>query len=46
MQTGQLDKAPDATATWPDALYDLLKAHSIRQVALVPDAGHSRLIRR
>ncbi len=46
MQTGQLDKAPDAAATWPDELYDLLKAHSIRQVALVPDAGHSRLIRR
>ena len=32
--------------TWPDALFDLLKAHNIRQVALVPDAGHARLIRR
>ncbi|GAC1347192.1 MAG: phosphonopyruvate decarboxylase [Acetobacteraceae bacterium] len=31
---------------WPDQLYDLLKQHAIRQVALVPDAGHSRLIRR
>lgn len=31
---------------WPDHIYDLLKSHSIRQVALVPDAGHSRLIRR
>jgi sulfopyruvate decarboxylase alpha subunit len=31
---------------WPDELYELLKQHSIRQVALVPDAGHSRLIRR
>ena len=33
-------------AAWPDALYDLLQAHGIRQVALVPDAGHARLIRR
>ena len=31
---------------WPDQIYDLLKTHSIRQVALVPDAGHSHLIRR
>jgi sulfopyruvate decarboxylase alpha subunit len=36
----------EAAAGWPDALFDLLKAHAIRQVALVPDAGHSRLIRR
>ncbi len=33
-------------ADWPDQIYDLLKSHGIRQVALVPDAGHSRLIRR
>ena len=33
-------------STWPDELYDLLKRHGISQVALVPDAGHSRLIRR
>jgi len=32
--------------TWPDDLFDLLKSHRIRQVALVPDAGHSRLIKR
>ncbi len=31
---------------WPDEIYALLKEHGIRQVALVPDAGHSRLIRR
>lgn len=43
---GTLDMAPAPTATWPDELYALLKAHDIRQVALVPDAGHSRLIRR
>ena len=33
-------------ATWPDELYELLKTHGISQVALVPDAGHARLIRR
>ena len=32
--------------TWPDELYDLLTRHAIQQVALVPDAGHTRLIRR
>lgn len=36
----------EAAASWPDRIYDLLKAHGIRQVALVPDAGHARLIRR
>ena len=33
-------------ATWPDELFATLKAHAITQVALVPDAGHTRLIRR
>lgn len=36
----------DATRDWPDHLFDVLKRNGIRQVALVPDAGHSRLIRR
>jgi sulfopyruvate decarboxylase alpha subunit len=36
MQSGQ---------DWPDEIYALLKKHGIRQVALVPDAGHARLIR-
>lgn len=35
-----------AEPTWPNALFDVLVAHGIRQVALVPDAGHARLIRR
>ena len=35
-----------AEPSWPDELYELLKRHGIRQVALVPDAGHARLIRR
>ncbi|HCP00277.1 MAG TPA: phosphonopyruvate decarboxylase [Rhodospirillaceae bacterium] len=29
---------------WPEALYDVLVRQKIRQVAHVPDAGHSRLI--
>ena len=28
---------------WPDTIFELLKAHNIKQVALVPDAGHSQL---
>jgi sulfopyruvate decarboxylase alpha subunit len=32
------------TVDWPDALYALLKAHDVKQVAYVPDAGHARLI--
>ena len=45
-QRDELEMAPDAAEVWPDRIYDLLKEHDIRQVALVPDAGHSRLIRR
>ncbi|WP_207539706.1 phosphonopyruvate decarboxylase [Sabulicella rubraurantiaca] len=41
-----MESAPAATADWPDRIYDLLKRYDIRQVALVPDAGHARLIRR
>jgi sulfopyruvate decarboxylase alpha subunit len=33
------------TQHWADHLFALLKQHEIRQVALVPDAGHARLIR-
>lgn len=41
-----IDKAPDPAAAWPDQIYGLFKKHDIRQVAVVPDAGHSRLMRR
>ena len=37
---------PQADPVWPDTLFDVLKRNGIRQVALVPDAGHARLIRR
>jgi sulfopyruvate decarboxylase alpha subunit len=33
-------------ATWPGALYDLLRAHGVTQFAYVPDAGHRVLIDR
>ena len=34
------------TAEWPDRIFDLFKQRDIRQVGYVPDAGHSRLIKR
>jgi sulfopyruvate decarboxylase alpha subunit len=40
------ESRPDPATTWPDRIFDTLKAHGIAQVALVPDAGHARLIRR
>jgi sulfopyruvate decarboxylase alpha subunit len=42
----QADVEPALSEIWPDQIYDLFKQHGIRQVALVPDAGHARLIRR
>jgi sulfopyruvate decarboxylase alpha subunit len=41
-----IESRPPSAADWPDGLYELLKTHHIRQVAVVPDAGHARLIRR
>ena len=32
------------TASWPDDIFTVLNEHQVRQVAYVPDAGHSRLI--
>src|SRR5512139_1262794 len=37
--------APKSPA-WPDAIYDVFKDLQVRQVCYVPDAGHTRLIRR
>jgi sulfopyruvate decarboxylase alpha subunit len=36
--------AASESAGWPDAIFDIFKAANVRQVAFVPDAGHSRLI--
>ena len=37
-------KQPIATIDWPGDIHGALKAHGVRQVAYVPDAGHKRLI--
>ena len=39
------DRAP-AAAAWQEAIFKVLKDGGVRQVAYVPDAGHSHLIRR
>jgi sulfopyruvate decarboxylase alpha subunit len=36
----------DVLPIWPDAIYDILKASNVRQIAYVPDSGHAQLIRR
>lgn len=41
-----MESAPVAAADWPEQIHGLLRRHGVRQVALVPDAGHARLIRR
>jgi sulfopyruvate decarboxylase alpha subunit len=46
MDRAAIDMRPESADDWPDRIYDLLKSHGIRQVALVPDAGHARLILR
>ena len=38
-------KEKNPAADWPAEVHAMLKAANIRQVALVPDAGHAQLIR-
>ncbi len=46
MKGTKLNKAvKDAPAGWPEEVHRLLREHAIRQVAIVPDAGHAQLIR-
>ena len=33
------------SASWPEQIFDELKSLNVRQVAYVPDAGHSQLIK-
>ncbi len=35
----------NADPTWPEEVHALLKVAGVRQVAIVPDAGHARLIK-
>ena len=39
------DKTAAPLPSWPDEVYRVLKEAGVKQVAMVPDAGHSRLIR-
>ena len=48
-ETSKTDGAPSGAsveAPWPEELYRLLKAADVRQMAYVPDAGHTTLINR
>ncbi|HZF76690.1 MAG TPA: phosphonopyruvate decarboxylase [Acetobacteraceae bacterium] len=45
MERDALESRPAEADSWPDRIYDTLKAQGITQVAMVPDAGHARLIR-
>ena len=38
-------KAKAAAPSWPQGIHALLMDHKVKQVAYVPDAGHSQLIR-
>ncbi len=40
-----MNEALTPAASWPDDIYEILKAFDVRQMAYVPDAGHFRLIR-
>jgi len=33
-------------ASWPDAVFEVLRRFDVRQIGYVPDAGHARLIER
>ena len=44
VRTSTKSDSSDAPA-WPDEVHALLKAERIRQIAIVPDAGHARLIK-
>jgi sulfopyruvate decarboxylase alpha subunit len=36
----------EATPSWPEDIFSILQGFDVRQVAYVPDAGHSQLIER
>ena len=39
-------EAVDASPSWPEDIFSVLQRFDVRQVAYVPDAGHSQLIER
>lgn len=40
-----LDPSAEPDASWPSAVFDVLKQHDVKHVVFVPDAGHSMAIR-
>ncbi len=40
------DASSEQAAFWPDDIFAILRRFDVRQVAYVPDAGHSQLIQR
>jgi sulfopyruvate decarboxylase alpha subunit len=40
------EKPVEAAPSWPDEIFSILQRFEVRQVAYVPDAGHSQLIER
>ena len=40
------DTVSNAASSWPEDIFQTLKRFDVRQVAYVPDAGHSQLIER
>src|ERR1700719_2265793 len=40
------ETAAEASASWPDDIFEILQCFDVRQVPYVPDAGHSQLIER
>src|SRR5215471_12815587 len=41
-----MDDVPASASSWQEAIFKVLKQRSVRQIAYVPDAGHSYVIRR
>jgi sulfopyruvate decarboxylase alpha subunit len=41
-----MDEATATAPAWQEAIFKVLKEGNVRQIAYVPDAGHSHLIRR
>ena len=40
-----MDHTPTSTPSWQEAIFRVLKEGDVRQIAYVPDAGHSHVIR-
>ena len=41
-----MNSHPDTAPDWQKAVFNVLKAGGVQQIAYVPDAGHSRPMRK